>query len=450
MILEIEDLEKTHAYGSVAVPPGLSLGEIFDHDPKLRQLAQHIVQAKMNGLPLHDWRSCQPVKGDRVKIVVTPGAFFSILSAILTVVSVVQFFISLFNQPKARKTAVTSPTYTFEGLADTIVPGEPVPVVYGRHAKGGQVLMYYVDVSADKKGQEMSMLLGMAEGEATSMSGVQINGTYATTIQSVSVAMRMGLSSQSIITGFENIKNTFFDGRELPSTQATSNAPIVYTVTARTAGNVTLQVLAPNGLFYMRTVGRRAGEIRAQTVYYNVQLRNAETYENPNQGWVDLGDKPFAGRTREAIFDTFIVNPVIDHKTEIKVAWARGSRGAPRPGIDGGQLVLQNVTEESGVADSASGTALLGIRAAATQELHGGRPNVTAIVHGQKVRVYTSTVSFTTQWTQVPAWCMLDYMTNSVYGMGAWITYDDVNIQSFIDFATLGNSQATICGDKVL
>ena len=26
MILEIEDLEKTHTYGSVAVPPGLTLG----------------------------------------------------------------------------------------------------------------------------------------------------------------------------------------------------------------------------------------------------------------------------------------------------------------------------------------------------------------------------------------------------------------------------------------
>src|SRR3990167_11503696 len=154
MILEIEDLEKAHAYGSVAVPPGLSLGEIFDHDPKLRQLAKHIVQAKMNGLPLHDWRSCQPVNGDRVKIVVTPGAFFSILSAILTVVSVVQFFISLFNQPKARKTAATSPTYTFEGLADTIVPGEAVPGVYGRHAKGGEGVMYYVGGGPGKKGPE--------------------------------------------------------------------------------------------------------------------------------------------------------------------------------------------------------------------------------------------------------------------------------------------------------
>src|SRR3990167_9274211 len=170
MILEVEDLDGEKGYGHVAVPPGLTLGEIFEREPKLRRVASHILHVTLNGLPLQDWRVCQPVKGDRVKIVVTPGEFFSILSAILTVVSVVQFFISLFNQPKARKASVTSPTYTFEGLADTIIPGEPVPVVYGQHRKGGQVLMYYVDVSADKKGQEMSMLLGMAEGEATSRS----------------------------------------------------------------------------------------------------------------------------------------------------------------------------------------------------------------------------------------------------------------------------------------
>src|SRR3990167_4761640 len=105
MILEIEDLDGEKGYGHVAVPPGLILGEIFERDPKLRRMAAHIVQANLNGLPLHDWRSCQPAKGDRIKIVVEPGEFFSILSAILTVVSVVQFFISLFNQPKARKTA---------------------------------------------------------------------------------------------------------------------------------------------------------------------------------------------------------------------------------------------------------------------------------------------------------------------------------------------------------
>ena len=332
-------------------------------------------------------------------------------------------------------------------MADTIVPGEPVPVVYGRHRKGGQILMYYVDVAADRKGQDMSMLLGMAEGEITSISAVQVNGTDTTAMQSVSVAMQMGLSSQSIISGFENIKNTFFDGRELPSTLANSNPPVIYTTNGRTNKNITLQVLAPNGLYYMRTVGNKAGNLRAQTVYYNVAWRLADNWSNPTQGWNDLGDKPFSGTTREAMFDTFTVIPTVQgYKTELKVMWARGSRGAPRPGVDGGQLVLQNVTEETGVADSVSGTALLGIRATATQQLHGGRPTVTAIVHGRKVRVYTSTVSYATQWTRVPAWCALDYMVNSIYGMGPWITYNDVNLQSLIDFATLGNSQAEFCG----
>ena len=62
-------------------------------------------------------------------------------------------------------------------------------------------------------------------------------------------------------------------------------------------------------------------------------------------------------------------------------------------------------------------------------------------MRGRSVRAYSDETTFVTTWTRNPAWCVLDYMTNSMYGMGAYITTSDANIQSFIDFATLCTSQ---------
>lgn len=81
--------------------------------------------------------------------------------------------------------------------------------------------------------------------------------------------------------------------------------------------------------------------------------------------------------------------------------------------------------------------ALLGIKAMATDQLSGGTPIITSKMKGKKVDVWNedTPATFTNQWTDNPAWCLLDLLLNSLYGLGEYIVVDDIDLQSFQDWA---------------
>ena len=72
--------------------------------------------------------------------------------------------------------------------------------------------------------------------------------------------------------------------------------------------------------------------------------------------------------------------------------------------------------------------AYVALQAQANDNLSGSF-NVTAIVKGRKVRVYTSPTSYSVRWSDNPAWCVLDFMT--CYN-GCGMKFEEINIQSFI------------------
>lgn len=61
-----------------------------------------------------------------------------------------------------------------------------------------------------------------------------------------------------------------------------------------------------------------------------------------------------------------------------------------------------------------------------------GNPNVEVVVKGRKIYIpWTGETLYTTN----PAICTLDFLTNRKYGLGRWITYDDLDIDSFREAA---------------
>ena len=452
MILEIEDItEHKSSFGHVAFPPGVTLGDAMDSRAELRKLANLVVEARVNGLPTVNWREVSPGHGDKVKLLVGPGytavinlieaAFYlgsSLgISGTLGLISVISFFVSLFNTPKPPKLQTgprESPTYGFEGLQDTFVPGGPIPVVYGQHRVGGQVLMFFTEVASGSSGKQVVMneLLGLCHGEVGSIGSAEISNIPATDISSsVAVTVRLGTSSQGTIPGFERIRNTFHDGREITS------ASIIYRSVGNDVQGFDLITVAPQGLITRAGKGKHPNRAGANWVDYGVEHRRADL-----TAWtVVASPRRVTGQTQEAFYDQFSVDMPTRGAYDLRVTWL----GAllTRPEFDTFRLSLNSVTEYQDVMGPLSGTALMGVRAVATAQLQGGRPNLTALVRGKLVRVYTSPTVFTTQWTQNPAWCVFDYMTNSVYGQGAALA--DVNIQSFIDFATMADSQCNNC-----
>lgn len=64
-----------------------------------------------------------------------------------------------------------------------------------------------------------------------------------------------------------------------------------------------------------------------------------------------------------------------------------------------------------------------------------GIPEITATIKGKLVRIYNNqnTLTYTTAYSQNPAWCILDYLMNTLYGKG--LTEDEVDIGSFMSCA---------------
>lgn len=85
--------------------------------------------------------------------------------------------------------------------------------------------------------------------------------------------------------------------------------------------------------------------------------------------------------------------------------------------------------------------AYLAITAQASKKISNSGFNVTCLVEGKKIRVYTNTSSYSTAYSNNPAWCILDFLT-CYNGIG--LSHSEIDIQSFIDAANYCN--ATVDG----
>ena len=452
MILEIRDiLERQTAYGHINVPRGMTLGQLFDADKKIAGIKSSITTADFNGVRVDNWQEISPAKGDKVRLQVMPKPDFGlgamlmaltaawqgaswagIVMAALTAVSVGQFVAGLFMTPKPPKLNVggvgDSPTYGFEGIQTTMMPGNPVPVIYGMHRVGGQLLSMATDVASvggrhSKSSHEIRLLLGLGEGPITDVNCVKINGILSDNFPEINLETRTGGSSQAPITGFEKIRNTFRDGREITS------AAITYTTNGNSLSTVDLQIAAQKGM-YITTV--KYGGTVDNMIRYSVERKPTGTTT-----YTVVATRDWSNENLAEAWDIYKMDVDTPAQYDVRLTWLAANGTAAR---DAYQIWLMNVTENTDMSDTYSGTALLAIKGIATANFQGGRPDVTALVRGRTVRAYSDDTTFITTWTRNPAWCVLDYMTNSVYGMGAWITNSDVNMQSYIDFATLCNS----------
>ena len=86
------------------------------------------------------------------------------------------------------------------------------------------------------------------------------------------------------------------------------------------------------------------------------------------------------------------------------------------------------------------GLAYLAIRFKWNQDVFGTIPKVQAKVKGKKVVAYNSSlVAQTAAHSTNPAWCILDYLTNSRYGKG--LSISNIDLQSFYDASVVCETQ---------
>jgi hypothetical protein len=115
----------------------------------------------------------------------------------------------------------------------------------------------------------------------------------------------------------------------------------------------------------------------------------------------------------------------------------------PHYGTDGQSAsTLLSTLTNWGSNHKLSGLCYLAIRFKWNQDAFTGVPKVQAKVQGKKVVAYNSSlVAQTAAYSTNPAWCLLDYLTNTTYGKG--LTVSEIDLQSFYDASQVCETQVT-------
>ena len=104
--------------------------------------------------------------------------------------------------------------------------------------------------------------------------------------------------------------------------------------------------------------------------------------------------------------------------------------------------LLNNLSSWSNKTRTFAGLSYIAFRLTWDSDKYIGIPKIQALVEGRKISTYDSGSNETTGvFTTNPAWCLLDYLTNTRYGKG--IDIADIDIPSFYTASTIADTQVT-------
>jgi len=115
----------------------------------------------------------------------------------------------------------------------------------------------------------------------------------------------------------------------------------------------------------------------------------------------------------------------------------------PHFGTDGQSAsTLLSTLDSWGSNHKLSGLCYLAIRFKFNQDAFGGLPKIQAKIKGKKVKTYNaSLVEQSASYSTNPAWCILDYLTDTRYGKG--LSVSEIDLQSFYDASLVCETQVT-------
>ena len=118
-------------------------------------------------------------------------------------------------------------------------------------------------------------------------------------------------------------------------------------------------------------------------------------------------------------------------------------RVEPHYGTDGQSAsTLLSTLSSWGSNHKLSGLCYLALRFKFNQDAFGGLPKIQARIKGKKVKTYNaSLVEQTASYQTNPAWCILDYLTDTRYGKG--LLTSEIDLQSFYDASLVCETQVT-------
>jgi hypothetical protein len=261
----------------------------------------------------------------------------------------------------------------------------------------------------------LTLLLALCEGpiDAILTDTIQINGQPIGNFPGVQVFTGLGTANQPALGEFGEARNTFSDGRAISAggLTYTSNAPLSAFV---------LNLVWQQGLFYVNPKGDKENN------YTTLQYRYAPAGTGAWSAWstfqvsADRTATVRLGVKREGL-------PLARY--DIQIAFVTAAQTDELHAKF--EATLESVTEFIPNTYAYPYTALMGLRALATDALQGALPNITVEVRGRTVRV--GTLAPVETWSDNPAWCVLDALTNARYGRS--VVDGEIDLTAFALYA---------------
>lgn len=391
----------------------------------------------VNGTYLYDKWDTEIEPHSEVIVSVNIGWEWIIYIIVAIVVSVVltvaMHFLFPVKPPKMEAPEKDGSSFSWQGIHTTQGPGNVVPILYGRHRVGGQLLSAYVEDRTNNneftiQDPVLHMLISIGEGEIEGFEAdtLEINEQPIENYNQISFDTRVGTPDQTPISFFNQVKNTFDTGNI-----EFSESPTTYTTTTAVNGFI-IHVDFALGLY---AVNAKDG----------TRINNTSTWQyryKPHSGgtWSPLQVVATSTDQRKIVHRPIKVMDLPLEVYDIEVIFVSAERTDDNAEY---RPFLSKISEILDITENYENTALYGLRVVATENLQGSLPNVTIITKGKKVRQGGFLVAPT--YSDNPSWCLMDFLTSTRYGAG--IPDEEIDLASFIAFANYCNGLVDVDED---
>ncbi|WP_163327631.1 phage tail protein [Desulfurobacterium thermolithotrophum] len=383
----------------------------------------------------------------------------------------------------------SSPTYSWNGIQTVMTQGVPIPVVYGTHAVGGIRIQYdlgqtdaitaeKVDTNRDgnadillitrktdyngnptgKFAQPLQDWLLLCEGEIEKVETFYLNDIPYKSFHFYEMFYTSGTATNTDVSLKVTVPVSSILSHEEKFTYLSKNP-------SKLIHGFWVNLHFPNGLY---KINKNSGGMEREPCKFKVRLYRGseqigESEEIPLYGqvkegfvwrfWIGIArsgtpaNNPLWGQWQ---FLDSVTNSDAPYRIEIE----KLSEDSPTI-YDVNTVYIQSITEELGKVENGYSrplkvrypyTAYLYYYLDASPSLSGTLPNAKVVVKGKRVKLYNfETGQWEIAWTDNPAWIIRDILTNSRYGLGDFITEENIDDESFKAFAQFCQEQGYKC-----
>jgi predicted phage tail protein len=309
-----------------------------------------------------------------------------------------------------------SPTYAWSPKSNTNYEGAAIAIPYGTFRVAPYLVSRHITTEGDD--QYLNLLYAVADCEVDAISDVKINDNASANYDGVDILTRLGEDSQSVIPYFNDTIN-----EKVVSTQLEYESYATTQTDGNSVQGLGVAITLPYGLY---RVSLETGGLLDQSVYVDIEYKKIG-----DAGWTAYSGNPVtitAGQ-QSAVRKLIRIDDLDPDQYDVRATLHADPPTGTRYRTTTYLEYIQEIVYDDFLYP---GTALLAVRALATNQLSGGEPRVTCLVTRSTVQVHNGS-DWVSKPADNPAWVAYDMLVNARYG-GA-VSYTRVKYDEFETWA---------------